>query len=273
MDKKTTYNKLIIDDCATQYFKDVRKTSIISYEEELKLSDKILNRDPEAIDTIIKSNLKFVIAIAKEYQGHGIDLSDLISEGNFGLVKAATKFDPTKGVKFISYAVWWIRQSIMQCLNDNARLVRLPVNVIQKIAESKKEIERFEASNHRTPVDSELIHENAHNYSFNKYCHHTSFNEEVEIEETLIYNEENDDNDKDKILKLKKELEKTLLLLDNRSREIIELYYGLNNCDVLTLEQIGIKFNLTKERVRQIKEKAIRRLKNESEGLFNLLNR
>jgi RNA polymerase primary sigma factor len=272
MSKKT--NKFIVDDCVLQYFKDVRKTTIISQEEELKLSDRIKNGDKKAIDTLIKSNLKFVVSIAKEYQGHGIDLSDLISEGNYGLVKAASKFDPTKGVKFISYAVWWIRQSIMQSLNDNARLVRLPVNVIQKLAETRKEVERFESANQRSPVYGELAINSQHQAMFNQYQKNVPFNNNVDPEEIFIdsYSEDEEPEDSDRVFNIKRELEKTLLTLDERSKEIIELYYGLNDSDVMTLEQIGERYQLTKERVRQIKEKAIRKLKNESEGLFNLLN-
>ena len=145
------------DDSITKYFKDVRKSVILTPAEEVKLAKRIKNGDEKAVEELVNANLKFVVSIAKEYQGQGLLLADLISEGNYGLIKAAHRFDHKRGFRFISYAVWWIKQSIIQSLNDNARVVRLPANVINKISKLKKEISKFENDNEREPVYGEIF--------------------------------------------------------------------------------------------------------------------
>jgi RNA polymerase sigma factor (sigma-70 family) len=145
------------DDSISKYFKDVRKSVILTPKEEVELAKKINEGDQSAIDKLVNANLKFVVSIAKEYQGQGLSLSDLINEGNYGLIKAATRFDHKKGFRFISYAVWWVKQSIIQSLNDNARMVRLPANVISKISYLKKEIAKFENENERQPCTKSLL--------------------------------------------------------------------------------------------------------------------
>jgi RNA polymerase primary sigma factor len=158
MSKK--YVNFETENSLTQYFKDVRKSTLLTPNEEIDLAKRIQNGDNIAIEELVNANLKFVISIAKEYQNQGLSLADLISEGNYGLVKAATRFDHTRGFRFISYAVWWIKQSIIQSLNENARTVRLPANVINRLSRLKKEIEKFEFENEREPIYGEILDEN-----------------------------------------------------------------------------------------------------------------
>jgi RNA polymerase primary sigma factor len=279
MNKKYVSN--YTEDCVGKYFKEVKKSELLSLEEEIILANKIKMGDESAIEQLVNSNLKFVISIAKEYQNQGIPLSDLISEGNYGLIKAAKRFDVERGFRFISYAVWWIRQSIIQSLNDNSRTIRLPTNVILNMSKIRKELVKFEFDNGRElRVGEELRDENNELLKFVKTPVVTSLNtiinedgtselsdliagydDNIEVE---VYNSEN---------KLKKELNETLSILSDRERDIIESYYGINNSDTgLTLEDIGSKYGLTKERIRQIKERAIRKLRHNSHNLFDLLN-
>jgi RNA polymerase primary sigma factor len=266
------------DENISKYFKDVRKSELLSPEEEVALAIRIKEGDETAIDELVESNLKFVISIAKEYQGQGLSLSDLISEGNFGLVKAATRYDHTRGFRFISYAVHWIRQSIIQSLNENSRTIRLPSNVIQKISQMRKEIEKFEFENEREPSNEELMeNENFVNLFALPNC--GSLNDTINEEGSELYeiledtNFSKEDNFYDVDERIKDELNDVLSLLSEREREIIECYYGIDkDFDGMTLEAIGDKFNITKERVRQIKEKAIRRIRHNAHGLFDALN-
>lgn len=259
------------EDCISKYFKDIKDFNVLSQEEEIELAKRVQNGDELAQAKLIEANLKFVISIAKEYQGNGISLNDLINEGNYGLIKAATKFDHTKGFKFISYAVWWIKQSIIQSLNDNSKTIRLPPNVYAKISNDKKELERLKSKNLYDLNDSLEIYKEVNVPT----C--TSFNLQINDDGDelydLLYSDEFDDtcvNDEELI---KNELNGLLSTLNNREREIIECYYGLNDKeDSETLEIIGNRFNLTKERVRQIKEKAIRKLRFNSETLYDLVN-
>ena len=263
------YLNLNQDDCITKYFKDIKNTKILSKNEEIELAIKIKNGDKLATETLVSSNLKFVIAIAKEYQGNGVSLSDLINEGNYGLIKAASKFDHTKGFRFISYAVWWIRQSIIQSLNDNSRTIRLPSNVFNKINNDKKELDRIKLSG---------LYDFDDNNKLNKIeipsC--KSFNVEInedgsELQDILYFEEEDNFYDINDTIKI--ELNRALSILTEREREIIELYYGLNDdIEPATLEGIGDRFGLSKERVRQIKERAIRKLRFNSEDLYDILN-
>lgn len=259
----------------SKYFKEVRKSNLLTPEEEVNLAIKIKNGDCNAITELVKANLKFVISIAKEYQNQGLSLSDLISEGNYGLVKAATRFDHTRGFRFISYAVWWIKQSIIQGLNDNARTVRLPTNVINRLQFLKKEIEKFEFENEREPIYGEIYDENNEVVDLTNYPKCASLNDIINsegdelIDIISIKTEEETSIDE----RIKKSINNVLSILDERERNIVECYYGINtDCEPMTLEAIGERYSLTKERIRQIKEKAIRKLRHNAFDLFTLLN-
>ena len=260
----------------SMYFKDVRKSTLITPEEEVILAKKIKKGDTDAIEQLTIANLKFVISIAKEYQNQGLSLSDLISEGNYGLVKAATRFDHTRGFRFISYAVWWIKQSIIQGLNDNARTVRLPANVINKLSQLKKEIEKFEFENEREPIYGEILDNNDEAVELYVYPRCSSLNDVINDDgDEIIDIIASDSIETDKLLiedKIKQELADTLSVLDEREKNIIECYYGINtDCEPMTLEAIGEKYNLTKERIRQIKEKSIRKLRHNAHNLYTLV--
>lgn len=267
-----------IDDEITlsKYFKDLKKTVLLTPEEEITLAERIKEGDNIAIEKLVTSNLKFVISIAKEYQNQGLPLSDLISEGNYGLVKAATRFDHTRGFRFISYAVWWIKQSIIQSLNENARTVRLPANIINRLSTLKKEIEKFEFENEREPIYGEILDENNEPIDISCYPKCDSLNQTInEDGDELIDIIPSDTNDLEGLFvdtRIKDELIKILSVLEDRERDIIECYFGINkNHEPMTLEAIGEKYNLTKERIRQIKEKALRKLRHNAHGLYNLI--
>jgi RNA polymerase primary sigma factor len=271
--KNMTNTKRFIDtseDSISKYLKDVRKIDMISAEEEAELAKKVAEGDPKAIEKLVNSNLRFVISVAKDYQNQGLPLSDLISEGNFGLIKAAQKFDPTRGFRFISYAVWWVKQSIIQSLNDNARTVRLPVNVTNQISKIKKEMAKFEQENGRVATDNDM--------DLTVLSHPTcgSLNEKINEDGDEIMDVIEDDSfekpGEDIFTEevLKNELETTLSVLSERERKIIEMYFGMDGSS-MTLEQIGDEYGLTKERIRQIKEKALRKLKNNCDNLFDFM--
>ena len=282
MQKKFIYEN---EDSITKYFKEIKNGDILTQKEEITLAKRIKKGDKAAIDRLVSSNLKFVISIAKEYQGQGNQLSDLINDGNEGLIKAAYKFDHTKGFRFISYAVWWIRQSVMQGLNDNSRMVRLPANVVGKLSQIKKQIESFEMEHERTPVTGDIIDIDANFedetnglYEENMLPTCTSLNKTINQEGSELMDIIEDEFGLQPDARLlddsevKTELEKTLSVLDDRERDIIECYYGLNeNYAPMNLEDIGDNYGLTKERIRQIKEKAIRKLRSNSQNLFNLM--
>ena len=270
------------DDSVAYYFKEVKKSKVITFDKEVELAKRIQEGDQSAIDELVFANLKFAISIAKEYQGQGLSLSDLINEGNYGLIKAAIRFDHTRGFRFISYAVWWIKQSIIQSLNDNARIIRLPTNVINKLSVLRKEIEKFKFENEREPVFGDFMLEDGDLDGLIDLdvpnC--KSLNDVINEEGSELYELiENADAVKfdnfyevDDIVK--SELDKTLTTLTDRERAIIEYYYGLDsNYESMTLEAIGEKFNLTKERIRQIKERAIRKLRFNSSELYDILNK
>lgn len=265
------------DDSISKYFKDVRKSVILTPKEEVKLAKKIKRGDKKAIHELVKANLKFVVTIAKDYQGKGLPLSDLISEGNYGLIKAANRFDYKRGFRFISYAVWWIRQSIIQSLNDNARIVRLPANVINKISYLNKEIAKFEFQNEREPVYGEIFDKDKDAMELLNFSKCASLNDVINEEgDELVELIPDEAKDEPRIViddKVKDEINKTLSVLDEREKTIIECYFGINtNCEPMTLEAIGERYDLTKERIRQIKFKALQKLRSHSLNLYNIIN-
>ena len=260
----------------SKYFKDLRKTILLTPEQETELAKQIKEGNQEAIEKLVNANLKFVVSIAKDYQNQGLPLSDLISEGNYGLLKAATRFDHTRGFRFISYAVWWIKQSIIQSLNENARTVRLPANVINRLSQLKKEIERFEFENEREPIYGEILDENNQPVELFTHPKCSSLNETInedgdQLIDIIVVN----DDETEKFFidnRIKDELTRTLSVLEERERNIIECYFGINtDCEPMTLEAIGEKYNLTKERIRQIKEKAVRKLRHNAHSLYSLI--
>jgi RNA polymerase primary sigma factor len=277
-----TNTKRFIDtteDSISKYLKDVRKIDMITADEEAVLAKLVAEGDQRATDKLVKSNLRFVISVAKEYQNQGVPLSDLISEGNFGLIKAASRFDPTKGFRFISYAVWWIKQSIIQSLNDHARTVRLPVNVTNNVSKLKKEMAKFEQEFGRKATANDSLYDNKGNkLDLSLLLHPTcsSLNDKINEDGDEVMDVIADDSfarpDEDIYTDevLRSELKDTLSVLSERERKIIEMYFGMDGSS-MTLEQIGDEYSLTKERIRQIKEKALRKLKNNCDNLFDFM--
>ena len=268
------------EDSIGKYFKEIRKTELLTPKEEVELAERIQDGDEHAIELLVNANLKFVISIAKDYQNHGLPLADLISEGNYGLIKAALRFDPTRGFRFISYAVWWIKQSIIQSLNDNSRTIRLPANVILKLSKIRKALARFEFENERPATTGEVINKNEIGDELKIIQIPTvnslnaSINEDGnELSELIADTSDDVAEAYEMSQKLKKELNETLSVLDDRERDIIESYFGINKDHVgMTLDDIGDRYDLTKERIRQIKEKAIRKLRHNAHNLFDLMN-
>jgi len=267
----------INQDEISHYLKDIRKIKVMTPQREKELAElmksgKLSDREKEKIHTeILEGNLRFVITVAKQYQNQGLPLSDLIAEGNLGLIKAAQRFDHTKGFRFISYAVWWVKQSIIQSLNDNARTVRLPVNITNNISKLKKEMAYFEQENCRKPEMGEMdlsILNQPHCMSLNETINEDG-DEMLDIIQDNTFESPDESFQKESDL-LKAELEKALSALSVREKNIIELYFGLNGT-ALTLEEIGDEYGLTKERIRQVKEKALRKLRAKSKNLFNLI--
>lgn len=254
-----------------KYLQDIGREELITAEEEVELARKIKQGDQTALEKLTKANLRFVVSVAKQYQNQGLTLPDLINEGNLGLIKAAQKFDETRGFKFISYAVWWIRQSILQALAEQARIVRLPLNQVGSLNKINKAFSRLEQEHERPPSAEELadaleVTEEKIKESLNVSGRHVSMDAPLTTNEdggTLMDVLANNDAPRtDHMLmaeSLQKEIERSLSTLTDKEREIIRLFFGIGMNHGLTLEEIGAKFNLTRERVRQIKEKAIRR--------------
>ena len=263
MNKK--YVNLHEDDSLSKYFKDIKNGDLLTADEEIELATRIQNGDEKAVEKLVTSNLKFVITIAKEYQGQGLMLSDLINEGNYGLIKAAKRFDPTRGFRFISYAVYWIKQSIILGLNDNSRSIRLPANIINKLYKIRKDLERFEAKYGYDDI-SDDNKEHMEVMSIIPKCSslNTMINDEGDELVNLIPNENAKESDSliDDDSKINSELYKIIDGLDDREKDIIECYYGIRRTtEPMTLEAIGDKYSLSKERIRQINEKTIRKLR------------
>jgi RNA polymerase primary sigma factor len=258
-----------------KYLQEIGKVELISADEEVELAQRIKAGDERALEKLTKSNLRFVVSVAKQYQNQGLTLPDLINEGNLGLIKAAQRFDETRGFKFISYAVWWIRQSILQALAEQSRIVRLPLNKIGSINKINKTYALLEQSNERPPSADEIAKEldmtvNDVKESLKNAGRHLSMDAPlVEGEDSNLYDVirsgESPNPDRELILdSLRTEIERSLETLTQREADVVRLYYGLGNQHPMTLEEIGETFDLTRERVRQIKEKSIRRLKHTS---------
>jgi len=257
-----------------KYLQDISREDLISVEEEVELAQRIRLGDQDALDKLVTANLRFVVSVAKQYQNRGLTLPDLINEGNLGLIKAAEKFDETRGFKFISYAVWWIRQSIMQALAEQSRIVRLPLNQVGTINKINKAMVEFEQQYKRRPTDNELseilnITKQKIEQSRRISNRHKSIDapfrtgEEGSLRDVL----ENEDSEKADSSLIKEalitEIERTLSTLSKREANIIRFFFGINSAE-MTLDEISKHFDLTRERVRQIKEKAIRRLRHSS---------
>ena len=258
-----------------KYLQEIGKVELITAEEEVELAQRIKAGDQRALEKLTKANLRFVVSVAKQYQNQGLTLPDLINEGNLGLIKAAQRFDETRGFKFISYAVWWIRQSILQALAEQSRIVRLPLNKIGSINKINKAYASLEQAHERPPSAEEIatkleMSEMDVKESMRNSGRHVSMDAPlVEGEDSNLYDVLNSDdspNPDDDLMvdSLRTEIERSLATLTPREGDVIRLYFGLNGQHPLTLEEIGEKFDLTRERVRQIKEKAIRRLKHTS---------
>ena len=255
-----------------KYLQEIGKEEMISAEEEVELAQRIKKGDQKALERLTRANLRFVVSVAKQYQNQGLSLPDLINEGNLGLLKAAERFDETRGFKFISYAVWWIRQSILQAISEQSRIVRLPLNQVGSGNKINREINRFEQLNERRPSLEEIaekvdLPEDKIDEAMNINGHHISMDApfvDGEDNSLLDVMPNNDAPMADITLveeSLRSEIQNALNVLNERERNVIEASYGINRQE-LTLEEIGTKFGLTRERVRQIKEKAIRKLRN-----------
>ncbi len=258
-----------------KYLQEIGREELINAEEEVQLAKRIREGDQLALEKLTRSNLRFVVSVAKQYQNQGLSLPDLINEGNLGLIKAARRFDETRGFKFISYAVWWIRQSILQALAEQARIVRLPLNQVGSLNKINKAFSKLEQEFERTPSAEELaevleLPEDKVADTLRVSGRHVSMDapfvqgEENTLLDVLV-NHDSPRADSSLINEsLQKEIERSLSTLTERERDVIKLFYGIGFNHEFTLEEIGDKFDLTRERVRQIKEKAIKRLKHSS---------
>ena len=257
-----------------KYLQEIGKEDLITVEEEVELAQRIKKGDQEALEKLTKANLRFVVSVAKQYQNQGLSLPDLINEGNLGLIKAAEKFDETRGFKFIAYAVWWIRQSILQALAEQSRIVRLPLNQVGSLNKINKAFARFEQESERTPSPEELataleLPKEKVTDTLRVAGRHVSVDapfadgEDNSLLDVLV-NTDSPNADRGLINEsLSTEVERALSTLTDREKDIIKYFFGIG-CQEMTLEEIGEKFGLTRERVRQIKEKAIRRLRHSS---------
>ncbi|MDR3128723.1 MAG: sigma-70 family RNA polymerase sigma factor [Tannerellaceae bacterium] len=256
-----------------KYLQEIGREELISVEEEVELAQLIRKGDRNALEKLTRANLRFVVSVAKQYQNQGLSLPDLINEGNLGLIKAAEKFDETRGFKFISYAVWWIRQSILQALAEQSRIVRLPLNQVGSLNKITKAFSRFEQENERRPSPEELSEQldmpvEKISDTLKVSGRHISVdapfvegednslldvlvNDDAPVADTTLLNES-----------LSKEIDRVLSVLTERESDILRLFFGIG-CREMTLEEIGDRFGLTRERVRQIKEKSIRRLRSD----------
>ena len=261
-----------------KYLQEIGREELISVTEEVELAQRIKKGDHAALEKLTKANLRFVVSVAKQYQNQGLSLPDLINEGNLGLIRAAQKFDETRGFKFISYAVWWIRQSILQALAEQSRIVRSPLNQVGSLNKITKEMSRFEQENERRPSTEELAERL--DMPVDKVSDTIQVSgRHISVDAPFVEGEDNSLldvlNNEDSPMadanlnqeSLSKEVDRALCQLYDRERDIIKMFFGIG-CQEMTLEEIGVKFDLTRERVRQIKEKAIRRLKGQKSKLL-----
>ena len=257
-----------------KYLQEIGHEEMISIEEEVELAQRIRKGDRKALERLTKANLRFVVSVAKQYQNQGLSLADLINEGNFGLIKAAEKFDETRGFKFISYAVWWIRQSILQAIAEQSRIIRLPLNQVSSVNKINKVLNKFEQENERRPSIDEIaqdtdIPEEKIIEAFKVNTHHISVDAPFHDDDEsslldVIPNDAIPSTDKSLVEEsLRAEIGRVLDILEDSEKKVIEAYFGINQRE-MTLEEIGSKYGLTRERVRQIKEKAIRRLRQQT---------
>ena len=257
------------------YLSEIGRYEPLPPEREVELAIRIQKDDDLAMKELIESNLRFVVSVAKKYQGNGLSLADLINEGNLGLIKAAKRFDHSRGFKFISYAVWWIRQSILQALAEQARLIRLPLNRVGTITKITRVAEKLEAEIERQPKANEISHQlemtpdevvNAMQYSRRHSSLDTPFQDGEDNSLMDVLEDTHDMSPDDKLMResMKEDVKSSLDTLAVRERSVIEMYYGINRESALTLNEIGEEFSLTRERVRQIKAKAIQRLGHKS---------
>ncbi len=261
------------DGSLDKYLSDISKLEMITHHEEVELAKRIRQGDKVALDRLIRANLRFVVSVAKQYQNQGLPLQDLITEGNIGLIKAAERFDETRGFKFISYAVWWIRQSILQALAEQARIVRLPLNRIANIAKVNRIISQLEQSEERDLTPNEIASEagltiEEVNSSLMYRAKYSSLDAPVSSGDDtvslldLLKDDTSDVPEKTLLYEsLKKDIQRVVATLPEREGEVLKYAFGLDGKYPLSLEEIGVKMNLTKERVRQIKDKALQKLK------------
>jgi RNA polymerase primary sigma factor len=260
-----------------KYLTEIGREELITAEQEVELAKRIKQGDQQALAKMVRANLRFVVSVSKQYQNQGLSLPDLINEGNLGLIKAAKRFDETRGFKFISYAVWWIRQSILQSLAEQARIVRLPLNKIGNINKINRAYAQLEQVHEREPTVDEIateleMAEGDISQNIKNNRRHVSMDAPLlgsEDDERNMYDTLSGDNENNPELSLlneslRREIERSLATLSERESDVIRLYFGLTGKHPMTLEEIGEEFDLTRERVRQIKEKAIRRLRHTS---------
>ena len=259
-----------------KYLQEIGHEELLSVEEEVELAGRIRKGDRKAPEKLTKANLRFVVSVAKQYQNQGLSLPDLINEGNLGLIKAAEKFDETRGFKFISYAVWWIRQSILQAIAEQSRIVRLPLNQVGSVNKINRALNKFEQEHERRPSVDEIaettdLPEDKIADAMNANTRHVSVDapfvdgDDNSLLDILANNDAPMADNELVKQSLQTEISRALQLLNERERNIIEAFFGINQPE-LTLEEIGNKYGLTRERVRQIKEKAIRRLRNHTKN-------
>ena len=259
-----------------KYLQEIGHEELLSVDEEVELAQKIKKGDRRALERLTRANLRFVVSVAKQYQNQGLSLPDLINEGNVGLIKAAEKFDETRGFKFISYAVWWIRQSILQAIAEQSRIVRLPLNQVGSVNKINRELNKFEQEHERRPsVDEIAARIDLPEEKIEEAM--KANNRHVSMDAPFVDGEDNSlldvlaDNDMpmaDKALvqeSLRKEIDRAIDLLNDREQKVVRAFFGIGSPE-MTLEEIGEKYNLTRERVRQIKEKAIRRLRHNTKN-------
>ncbi len=258
-----------------KYLQDISKEELITADEEVQLAQKVKQGDQLALEKLVKANLRFVVSVAKQYQYHGLSLQDLINEGNLGLIKAAKRFDETRGFKFISYAVWWIRQSILQATAEQSRIIRLPLNQVGSLNKIKKATSKLEQEFERNPTAEEIAEKlDMPDYKIDAAKKITTrcismdapLRQDDETKFLDVFVSDDTTHTDDTLMResLTSEIQRSLATLSVKERDVVSLFYGIGMPLGFTLEEIGTKFDLTRERVRQIKEKAIRRLKHTS---------